>query len=507
MTGRAAPHDDLDPLDVVGVGFGPSNLGLAIAVDEHNATAPPGGQLTARFVERQEQFGWHRGMLIDDATMQVSYLKDLVTLRNPSSQFSFLAYLHDRGRLIDFINYGSSFPTRREFHDYLEWVAAEFTDQVDYGTNVVQILPVRTDDGAAGLVDVICQTGRGEKIRLRARNVVLATGLSPALPGGIKAGRRIWHNRDLLFRTREMERSAPSRFAVVGAGQSAAETVDYLHRTFEAAEVFAVFARYGYSPADDSSFANRIFDPSAVDDYYTAPEAVKGSLLSYHANTNYSVVDPELIDELYRRHYHEKVAGVERLRFRNVSRVAGVVEFDDRVELAVESLIDGGREQIVADAAVFATGYRPDDPLWLLAGGLGRSCLRDAAGRLDIRRDYRLETGALPNGRPVTAGMYIQGPTEHTHGLSSTLLSNIAVRSWEIVHSIFVGRSAVLEGDRATPVGAYSRANPAFNRTETATEQSCAVIRPGPNGFTPGAAVPPSGVAEPIARTIRPTTA
>ncbi|WP_219420240.1 SidA/IucD/PvdA family monooxygenase, partial [Pseudonocardia nigra] len=46
--------------DVVRVGFGPSNLGLAIALAEQ----PGGGAVEARFVERQERFGWHRGMLL-----------------------------------------------------------------------------------------------------------------------------------------------------------------------------------------------------------------------------------------------------------------------------------------------------------------------------------------------------------------------------------------------------------------------------------------------------------
>src|SRR5689334_7988199 len=90
-------------LYVVGIGFGPSNLALAVAVSEHNAGGGP--QVGARFFERQVEFGWHRGMLLDDATMQVSFLKDLVTLRNPTSEFSFLRYLHTRGRLIDFINH------------------------------------------------------------------------------------------------------------------------------------------------------------------------------------------------------------------------------------------------------------------------------------------------------------------------------------------------------------------------------------------------------------------
>ncbi|MDQ3990250.1 MAG: lysine N(6)-hydroxylase/L-ornithine N(5)-oxygenase family protein, partial [Actinomycetota bacterium] len=137
----ARPQPDHEVLDVVGVGFGPSNLALAIAIAEHNAGVETDKRLSARFVERQDRFGWHRGMLIEDATMRVSFLKDLVTLRNPASPFSFLSYLDARDRLVDFINYGSFFPTRIEFHDYLEWAAARFGGQVDYGTKVVEIVP------------------------------------------------------------------------------------------------------------------------------------------------------------------------------------------------------------------------------------------------------------------------------------------------------------------------------------------------------------------------------
>lgn len=404
--------------DLVGIGFGPSNLALAIAVDEHNAQ---GAGLSARFVERQERFGWHRGMLIEDATMQVSFLKDLATLRNPTSRFGFLSYLHDRDRLVDFINYGTSFPTRLEFHDYLEWAAASFADRVDYGSTIVGVEPVADDPG---LVDVRTDDGG----RLRTRNVVLATGLVPFLPEGVPGGRRIWHSRDLITATASA--TDVRRVIVVGAGQSAAEAADHLHRSFPDAEVCAVFARYGYSPADDSSFANRVFDPSAVDDFFQAPSEVKDLILGYHGNTNYSVVDLDLIQSLYRRHYHEKVSGRERLRFRNVSRVADVVETDDGVELAVESLVDRSREVLTADLVVYATGYRPSDPVGLL-GALAPHCHRDGLGRLDIGRDYRVATDDV-----VQAGIYVQGATEHTHGLSSTLLSNVAVRSGEIAASI-----------------------------------------------------------------------
>src|ERR1044072_8824021 len=103
--------------DVIGVGFGPSNIAQAVASAEHDRP------VRGLFLERQPEFGWHRGMLIEDATMQVSFLKDLVTMRNPTSEFSFLSYLHSADRLVDFINQKSLFPLRVEFHDYLEWAA------------------------------------------------------------------------------------------------------------------------------------------------------------------------------------------------------------------------------------------------------------------------------------------------------------------------------------------------------------------------------------------------
>jgi L-ornithine N5-oxygenase len=49
----------------------------------------------------------------------------------------------------------------------------------------------------------------------------------------------------------------------------------------------------------------------------------------------------------------------------------------------------------------------------------------------------------------LAAGIYVQGATEHTHGLSSTLLSNVAVRSGEIAASIVARRSVRPPADLA----------------------------------------------------------
>ncbi|MGW3286079.1 SidA/IucD/PvdA family monooxygenase, partial [Streptomyces sp. NPDC001002] len=230
-----------------------------------------------------------------------------------------------------------------------------------------------------------------------------------------------------------------NRAVVLGAGQSAAETVDYLHRSFPDAEVCAVFAKYGYTPADDSPFANRIFDPEAVDVYFGAPSEVKQSLFDYHRSTNYSVVDMELIEALYATAYQEKVTGHERLRFLNVSRIRDVVSRDDgSLDIAVEFLPTGEQQVLSADVLVHATGYRPRD-LTSLLGEAAKVCLRDDEDALRVSRDHRVETAT-----GVTAGIYLQGGTEHTHGLTSTLLSTTAIRAGEIHRSLVSRRVATV---------------------------------------------------------------
>ncbi|MBT2231431.1 lysine N(6)-hydroxylase/L-ornithine N(5)-oxygenase family protein [Nonomuraea sp. NEAU-A123] len=425
--------------DILGVGFGPSNLALAIAVDEHNARVPEADRLRAGFLEKQPAFGWHRGMLLDDATMQVSFLKDLVTMRDPASDFSFLCYLKERGRLVDFLNHKTLFPLRIDFHGYFEWAAARMRDVVEYSAEVVSIEPVVTDDGEVRLFDVISRdpADPDRLIVRRTRNICVATGLEPHLPPGAALSDRVWHNSELIPRVAALtEAGVPvRRILVLGAGQSAAETADYLHRTFTGAEVCAVFAKYGYTPADDSPFANRIFDPEAVDTFFQAPAPVKQALYEYHRGTNYSVVDMDLIESLYATMYREKVQGNERLRILKVSRIRDVDVVGDRLDVTVEFLPTGEREVLATDILVHATGYRPQD-LGSVLGETAKLCLRDEEDEVRIGRDYRVEVPWH-----VSAGIYVQGASEHTHGITSTLLSTTAVRAGEIRDSLLANRA------------------------------------------------------------------
>ncbi len=411
-------------LDFVGVGFGPSNLALAVALREHNDSASATDQLSGEFVEAQDEFGWHTGMLIPGTTMQISFLKDLVTQRNPRSEFTFLNYLTERGRLTEFINYKTFFPTRLEFHDYLKWVAQKVDAKVHYGSRVTSIRDVD------GVFEVEVSGAHAE--RLRARNVVIAGGLEPQLPPGVTRSARQIHNHGLLHDLAKLPSRHHDRFVVVGAGQSAAEVCAYLHDQ-PAVEVHGVFAKYGYSPADDSPFANRVFDPEAVDDFYGADPRVRRQLIDYHRSTNYSAVDLPLIEDLYAREYAERVADDRRLFLRGASSICGSVEHEEGVQVDILHHPTGNIDRVECDAVVYATGFAPASLRGIL-GELHQDLVLED-GRPAVSRDYRLTT------TPPTGGaLYIQGNTEHTHGLTSSLLSNIAVRSGEILQSIGAGR-------------------------------------------------------------------
>ncbi|OZF26148.1 SidA/IucD/PvdA family monooxygenase [Rhodococcus sp. 14-2483-1-2] len=420
-------------VDVVGIGFGPSNLALAIAIEEYNQQVSPAEHITAQFLEKQSRFGWHRGMLLPGTTMQVSFLKDLATQRNASSPYSFLNYLASRGRLTHFINRQSFFPTRLEFHDYLTWAAAKVQVPVAYGSEVTS---VECSDGVFE-----ARTGQGELVR--GRMLVLAGGLTAKIPSGINPGRRVFHNHRLLERLQSLPPLQHQRFVVVGSGQSAAEVAAHLHENYPRAEIHAVLRKYGYTPADDSPYANRIFDPEAVDEFHSASTDLRQQLLDYHRGTNYSAVDLDLINDLYRREYEERVSERRRLFVQGASTVEKVAETEAGVAVTVKHGPSRESVSLDCDAVVLATGFRPTRLIDLL-GPLTAGCDVDANGRPVIGRDYRV---AASDG--LLGPIYVQGDTEQTHGLSSTLLSNLAVRSGELVSSMVKAKSHCPPGNVA----------------------------------------------------------
>ena len=62
-------------------------------------------------------------MLLDDATLQVPFLADLVTMADPTSRVLLPQLPQGTGNLYPFYIRESFYPLRREYDDYCRWAA------------------------------------------------------------------------------------------------------------------------------------------------------------------------------------------------------------------------------------------------------------------------------------------------------------------------------------------------------------------------------------------------
>ena len=72
--------------DYIGIGFGPSNLALAIATQEHalrNGLAPQ-----VCFLEKKPAFNWHEGMLTDELEPLIEECCQLSLLLSPTESLT-----------------------------------------------------------------------------------------------------------------------------------------------------------------------------------------------------------------------------------------------------------------------------------------------------------------------------------------------------------------------------------------------------------------------------------
>jgi L-ornithine N5-monooxygenase len=252
---HAQPSDKL--LDLLCIGFGPASLAIAIALHDDQATITPTPE--ALFLEKQPQFAWHAGMQLPGAKMQISFLKDLATPRDPRSKFTFINYLFEKGRLNQFINLSTFLPTRVEYEDYLRWCASHFEKEgkVAYGMEVESIRPAAKNSGGkvTSWEVTASDASTGNSVTHRARHVVIAVGGRPVIPQIMQGLKHIAHSSQFastITSIQKQEEGRKLRFAVMGSGQSAAEIFNDLWERFPDASVKLVIKGASLRPSDDS---------------------------------------------------------------------------------------------------------------------------------------------------------------------------------------------------------------------------------------------------------------
>lgn len=427
--------------DAIGIGFGPSNMAIAIALEELLQQRHPGQQARNAhnivFLEQQTTYAWHPQMLIRDADMQVSFLKDLATPRNPRSQYSFINYIHQQGRFSTFCNLKSFNPSRIEFNDYLVWAFEQLRDWVSTGETVTAIDPV-VESGRVTQLEVTSRTLDGQKRQRRTRNLITSLGGSPRIPDTFRdaaADARVFHSHHYLSGLARNPQAR--RFAIIGAGQSAAEIFMDLAGT-DANAIDLIARTYSPRPADETPFVNRIFDEEFIDHFYHLEAAQRSAFLEAFHHTNYAAIDVDLLQAMNRRVYDDRFQHPGRLQLLLRHDVVNVVPHADHVELELTDLDTGRQYRRTYDAVILATGYERSLHQKLLGE------IKPYVSDFSVDRSYRLKAV-----REFEPSVFMLGTNETTHGLSDTLLSVAAIRGGHIAQ-VLLGPAQPSETPSAT---------------------------------------------------------
>jgi L-ornithine N5-monooxygenase len=396
--------------DCIGIGFGPSNIALAIALEENGLID------NTLFLEARDKVAWQPGMLLEGSDIQHNPLRDLVTPRNPQSRYGFLSYLKAKGRLFEFLNLDAPFPPRTEYASYVEWVAGQFSRVVRTAQPVDAIEAI--EHSRFGRVLMVSS---GHERRL-ARTVSFGPGRSALIPEifAPHMGPRVVHLNDYLPSIERWKAEGVKRIAVIGGSQSAAEIILDMANRVPDTQILSISRRFGFKLKDVSPFTEQIYMPDFVDYFYEAPEHEQASITRELWRSNYGAADHDVIAALNLRLYEQKVTGKDQISVLfNVAikslSPTGCGGFD----FALADRCNGKDLSRHVDAVILATGFRnfggaeDQEAYHPLLANLAPSMRFRGDGGVAVNRDFSLavrdDAGAMP---PV----FLNGVCESTHG-------------------------------------------------------------------------------------------
>jgi lysine N6-hydroxylase len=399
--------------DIAGIGIGPFNLGLAALADN----VP---DLDCIFIDRNESFDWHPGLLLPNARMQVPYYADLVTLADPTSRFSYLNYLKSQHRLLSFGIHDQPFPLRIEYNAYCRWVASQLPS-LHFGRECVNI---EYNEQEKEYVVTALHIRSQQELIIRARHLVIGVGSTPFMPPHIPDHPLVFHASE--YRSKKPDLLQQQRITIVGSGQSAAEIFyDLLQHSHQLSQLHWYTRSRRFYPMDYSKLALEMSTPDYIQRFYHLDPEQKRSELADQQYL-YKGINRELIDAIYDEMY------IQRL-----NKAAGDMKLVTHTTLDKVTLMKDHRvahfthqqnnmtSQVHTDAIILATGYRQNMPGFL--SGISDRIRFDDDGKFALHLDYSADD---------LHTIFMQNADLHTHGFNSADLGLGPYRNGMILNSM-----------------------------------------------------------------------
>ncbi|MGH3660958.1 MAG: SidA/IucD/PvdA family monooxygenase [Micromonosporaceae bacterium] len=396
--------------DTVGIGAGPSNLSLA-------ALFPALSPREIALFDAQPGPAWHSGLLHPGVRMQTGWVKDLVSMLDPTHPLSFLNYLVTTGRIYGLLGAGYETIPRLEYTQYLAWAAGQIP-RLFYNTPIDQ---VSFDDGR-----LYCHS-RGE-IAASCDHLVLGMGTVPVVPdfcSDLDSDRLIL--ADLLDQQMPQQMDPETPVIVVGSGQTSAECVGALLNR-GCRNIKWVGRRTWYGPLEDSPTANDLYRPAYHEFFVNLPHEARRRLVGGQILTSDGIT-PGTLTGLYQANYEA------RLRYGNFPvtlmpgrNVVGARMVDGEAELRCVG-VSGDEEALRSQYVVLAAGRRATPPPF--DEELSELIEWDEHGEPVIERDFSIMWKHADHHKifVLNRGRYVQG-------LIDSNLSILPIRSAILINSL-----------------------------------------------------------------------
>lgn len=404
-------------LDFVAIGVGPMNLGLACLTESI-------AELDGVFLDKKEKFDWHPGMLLQDTTLQIPFMADLVTLADPTSPFSFLNYIKEQGRIYSFYIRENFLLLRNEYNHYCQW-AIEKLKNVYFKTEVTEIIYY---DQTNTYTVVTKNTHTQEEKVFNTKKLILGTGTQPFIPNccsdlkeNVTHSSRYLSNKEML--------QAQKSITVLGSGQSAAEIFYDLLQEIDQKEyeLHWITRSPRFFPLEYSKLTLEMTSPEYVDYFYNLPSSKRDDLVKNQKHL-YKGINQDLINDIFNLLYTKQITGDVKVSLRTNSELQKTT-YDKALNnfyLDIHQYEQDKYYHHKTNALVLATGYQYQLPPFIK--GIQDRIRWDDKGRYDVHRNYAIDH----EGKDI----FVQNAELHTHGFVTPDLGMAAYRNSYIIKEL-----------------------------------------------------------------------
>lgn len=407
-------ENDRRIFDLLGIGIGPFNLGLA-------ALSEPIDGFNCLFLDAKTEFDWHPGMLLSASRLQTPFMSDLVTMADPTSRYSYLNFAKQTGRLYPFYIRENFFLPRNEYNQYCQWVSKQLSN-LRFGFKVTQ-LDYNAGEGIYHVTGVDRRSGQPQTYL--CRKLVLGTGTTPYVPDNCPMhDPRVMHSASYMQQKTYLQ--SQSAITVIGSGQSAAEIFYDLLQDVDT---------YGYQlnwmtrsprfyPLEYTKLTLEMTSPDYVD-YFHELSPEKRSRLIANQKSLFKGINAELINDIYDLLYQKRlVSDIQCQLLTNVA-LDKIETSGDKLILKFNHLEQEYALEQQTGAVVLGTGYQYRLPEFIQ--GIKSQIEFDDRGQLAIQRDYGID---------IRGDIFIQNAGLHTHGISSPDLGMGCYRNATILQAV-----------------------------------------------------------------------